>query len=90
MREGTEMKLYTCSAVDDALDTLIDIGYDCVQVSEGVLGCGHWICIAPDDRHYHFEFQEVYMNEWSSGHTVRKCRTLSNQQMQMIQTTECA
>lgn len=79
------MKLYSCTAVDDGLNNLTNMGYDCIQVSEGILGCGHWICVAPDDNHYHFEFKEVPINEWSSGHTVRKFSKLSKRQMQMIE-----
>ena len=43
---------------------------------EGVLGYGHMVLIAPPNTGktiwWNFEITEVYLNEWSSGHEVRR------------------
>ena len=70
--------LYTFRAVDDLRDRLVnEYGYNTIQLHEGVLGSGSFVCLAPDDKHYNFVVREVYINEWSSGHTVRRCAKIS-------------
>ena len=71
------MKLYSTSAISKALDFLANHGYDIITVTEGTLGYGHIIALAPDDNHYNVEIQEKYLNEWSSGHTVRNFSKIS-------------
>jgi len=40
-----------------------------VQTSEGVLGCGNWICEAPSKKTA--IIKEVYVNSWNSTHIVK-------------------
>lgn len=69
--------LYTYEAVDDMRDRLSGMGYTSIQLREGVLGSGDFVCIAPDEKHYHFIVREVALNEWSSAHTVRRSGKIS-------------
>ena len=70
--------LYSYTAIDSLISTLEnDYGYECCQIFEGTLGSGNWICVPPDDNHYYYIVSEVYLNEWSSAHKVRKCSKLS-------------
>jgi len=69
------MKVYDYKAVDSLVfGKLAPLGYD-IHVVPGSLVDGY-ICISPDDDKYHFLAQERYLNEWSSGVTVRRCRKL--------------
>lgn len=65
-------QLYSCKAVQETIDTLTGKGWDMLQLDEGGVGYGHIVLLAPDDQHYNFEITEVYLNCWSSGHTIRR------------------
>ena len=65
------MKRYSYKAAEQAIEYLASMGYTPIQVDDGTLGIGHWIILAPDDKHYNVEIQEHYLNEWSSYHTIR-------------------
>lgn len=65
------MKKYSVSAIDSLLASAQKEGYTIVQIEEGTLGHGHILLLAPRPDWYNAEIQEVYINEWSSAHTVR-------------------
>lgn len=82
-------KLYSYKAVDELRDRLRDeLGYTSIQLREGVLGSGDFLCIAPDDKHYHFLIREVYLNEWSSAHTIRRLSKISKALQNEIEKAE--
>ena len=63
------MNIYGYSEVVKFInEKLLPQGYD-VHEFEGVL-VDSYICIAPDEKHYHFIFWEKYLNAWSSGLTM--------------------
>jgi len=66
------MKKYSVSTIDKLLAAADKEGYTIVQVTEGTLGHGHILLLAPFPDWYNIEIQEVYLNEWASAHTVRK------------------
>lgn len=69
------MKVYNYQSVEKFInERLVPLGYE-VHVIEGSLVDGY-VCVAPDDGKYHFLFKEHYLNAWSSGITMRKCRRL--------------
>lgn len=69
------MKVYSYKAVDDfVFGKLAPLGYD-IHIMPGALVDGY-ICVAPDASRYHFIAKEHYLNSWSSGVTVRRCRRL--------------
>ena len=81
--------LYTYKAVDDLRDRLRnEHGYTSIQLREGVLGSGDFLCIAPDDKHYHILVREVYLNEWSSAHSVRRLSKISKALQKEIEKAE--
>lgn len=61
-------RLFSQAAVSAAIDELIERGYSIAPLPCSLLDpC---VAIAPDDKHYHFIFDEVYLNEWSSAYRV--------------------
>lgn len=72
------MNLYSYTAVENLINTLMEnANYEVVQLNEGSLGYGDLVLIAPDENHWNFVVREVAINEWSSGHTVRRCKKIS-------------
>ena len=79
-----KQNLYDYEEVDSLIGRLSEQKYDCHQIDEGTLGSGNWICVAPDDEHYHFIINEVYVNPWCSAHTIRRTRRLSKRNIALI------
>lgn len=69
--------LYSWRDINDFINARIERGYEAVQLNEGTLGIGDWVLIAPDETKWNYIIREVYLNEWSSAQTLRKCRKLS-------------
>lgn len=68
--------IYSYQSVEQFInDKLIPEGYEIVIIPGALVDS--YICIAPDERHYHFIFREQYLNEWSSGLTKRRCKKLT-------------
>lgn len=63
------MKIYTNKTVQDVIDNYIKKGGEIIEVVEGCLGYGTTICIGSGLKST--IIQEVFLNEWSSGHTIR-------------------
>ena len=76
--------LYSSSMIENFINSLNNEGFDCYCIDEGVLGMGHWICLSNAPQKWNFEIKEVYLNEWSSAHTIRKFRKLSKRQDALI------
>ena len=70
------MRIHSMKVAERALAFLEENGFECIQVEEGTLGIGHWICLSHDDR-YNVEISEVYLNCWSSGYTMRNFDKIS-------------
>ncbi len=64
------MKTYTLEAVDRFIAKYIEKGGQIINIAEGSLGYGKILLIAEGMRSS--IVNEVYLNEWSSGHTVRQ------------------
>lgn len=77
--------LYTISSTEDFISSMIEKGWEAVQLNEGTLGIGYWVLIAPDDKHYNFVIREVYYNMYSSVQTIRRCRKLSQKILKEIE-----
>ena len=77
------MKYYSTSAVTDFIRKAEKIGYTVIQIEEGTCGHGHAICVPPEG-HYWFEIHEHYVNEWTSGHTVRRTAKASKRMLNDI------
>jgi hypothetical protein len=80
--------LYTINSTDAFISKLCRQGYEAIQLNEGSLGIGDWVLIAPDEKHYNFVIREVYLNEWSSAQTIRRCAKLSQRILKEIEEAE--
>jgi hypothetical protein len=69
--------VYTGKSTQSFIDQMIDKGYELVQLREGVCGLGDLVLLSNDEQKYNFVIREVYLNEWSSGHTMRKAAKIS-------------
>lgn len=78
--------LYTISSTENLIRELTENqGYELIQLSEGVLGCGDCVLLAPDENHYNFVIREIPLNEWTSGQTIRRCARISKAIQQEIE-----
>lgn len=73
----TRQALYSISSTEEFIASMIERGWECVQLSEGSLGIGDCVLIAPTERHWNFIIREKFLNEWSSAQTIRRCKKLS-------------
>jgi hypothetical protein len=63
------MKIYTNEVVQNLIDNYIKKNGEVIEVVEGCLGYGTTICFG-DGLKYTI-IQEVFLNHWSSGHTIK-------------------
>lgn len=63
------MTLYTLSACQELMNHYINKGGEVITLEEGCLGLGEVICYGEGLKTT--IIKEVYLNEWSSGHTIR-------------------
>jgi len=64
------MKIYTLNACEKVMQKYIDLGGDVETIKEGVLGLGTVVLTA--ENYKTVVIKEIFLNEWSSGHTVRQ------------------
>ena len=76
--------LYCLSVVEGLMQKCMDLGYEFIEISEGTLGYGHMILLSHDENYMNVEIQERYINEWSSGHYIRKFTKISKRQQALI------
>jgi hypothetical protein len=61
--------MYNYKEVDKLLQRYLSIeNSNVVQTSESVLGCGNWICTAPNKKTA--IIKEVFVNSWTSTHKI--------------------
>jgi hypothetical protein len=76
------MKLYTTTAVENLLQRYTDNGGEIVTVKEGSLGYGVTLCHGKNLKTA--VIKELYLNEWSSGHSIRLYRKVPQKYLQFI------
>ena len=69
--------VYTLESIDNLINKCTEKGYGIETCRDGVLGYGKIVLVSPDDKHWNFVIEEVYLNSWSSAHSVRRCREIS-------------
>ena len=79
---------YEVSEIEELLAHLEELGYERYNTYEGVLGCGNWICVAPDEEHYHFIIREIAVNSWQSLHKIQRKSKLSKADLAEIERYE--
>ena len=75
---------YNLSTVEALMQKCMDLDYEFIEIEEGTLGYGHMILLSYDDRYMNVEVTEVYLNEWSSGHNIRKFNKISKRIQKLI------
>lgn len=80
-----EKTLYTSTSVDELIAKYTEAGGQVLQMREGTLGCGDVLLYDETGKLYTFVIREVYINEWSSGHTVRKYRKIPAKYQAMVE-----
>lgn len=78
------MKRYTISSTEEFIRSMCDKGWNGIQLSEGVLGIGDWVLVAPTERNYNFVIKEIPLNSWSSAQTIRRARKISQRMQKRI------
>lgn len=78
-------RMYTTSVIQNLIQDAIDQGYEVLTVTEGVLGYGTTVLISPKPEWYNFVIQEHYLNQWSSGHTVRRTQKFGKKLLEQIE-----
>ena len=62
--------------VDEFIQKYIKAGGDAYQTEEGTLGSGNWILFDYAGKLKNFIIKEVYINCWTSAHTIRGYKKL--------------
>lgn len=66
------MKYYNLKTIDNLIQRYIEKGGKVVEIEEGTLGYGTLVLYNNGDKTLkEFIVKEKFLNEWSSGHTVR-------------------
>ena len=66
------MKIFTLADCEKLIETYVnDFGGQLTQIEDGVLGLGELVLHDAPGK-MTIVIKEVYLNEWSSGHTIRK------------------
>lgn len=66
------MSLYSYTYVDALIERYANKGGETLQTDEGCLGSGNWLLFDRSGRLKFIVIKEVYLNAWSSAHTIRK------------------
>ena len=75
-------KLYDCDYIAHLISQYSEKGGEVITIEEGTLGYGFMIMFG--DGLKTTIVKEVYINEWSSGHTVRMYNKMPKKYEQMI------
>ena len=77
------MKIYTNKVVQDVINNYIKKDGEIIEVIEGCLGYGTTICIGNGLKST--IIQEVFLNHWSSGHTIRMYNKLPKKYEKLLE-----
>ena len=77
--------LYPLRACKNLMAEYFEKGGCCETVEEGVLGLGTIICYG--DGLKTTIIKEIYLNEWSSGHTIRMYNKMPKKYRKMLNAT---
>lgn len=79
-------KIYSLETCEKLINTYIKKGGKVVTLQEGVLGLGVVLCFG--DGLKTSIIKEVYLNEWSSGHTIRMHNIMPTKYNKMLEKLE--
>ena len=75
--------MYTLGACEEVINRYINAGGEVLTLEEGVLGLGLVVCFGESLKTC--IIQERYLNEWSSGHTIRFYNKMPKKYAAMIE-----
>ena len=75
--------LYTLKACDDIINKYINNGGEVIELEKGTLGYGLTVCFGEGLKTC--IITEKYLNEWSSGHSIRFYNNTPKKYEQMIE-----
>lgn len=75
--------MYTLEACEELMEYYAELGGDVVTVQEGSLGLGVVVCMAEGRKTA--IIKEVYLNPWSSGHTIRLYNKTPKKYLEMVE-----
>ena len=78
------MRLFSLKTVEKLIDNYINKGGTIINIEEGVLGYGKNILVGNELKTV--IITEVYINEWSSGHTLRFYNNTPNKYKKYLNT----
>lgn len=78
------MYVYTYKQVHALISRYIEKGGEALQTSEGVLGSGNWLLYDYNGRLKFIVITEIYINEWSSAHKIRKYRKIPKKYQKIL------
>ena len=65
------MNTYNLEVVEKLISTYLKLGGEMIEIEEGVLGLGK-ILLHSAPKKCSIIIKEVFLNEWSSTHTIRQ------------------
>ena len=71
------MKAYTLKAIEELIQRYLNFGGEVDTLEEGILGLGTVLLYGAPGKKV-IVIKEVYLNSWSSGHTVRMYNKMPN------------
>lgn len=74
--------MYTTTACEELINRYIEAGGEAVTIEEGVLGLGLVVCFGEGLKTA--IINEVYINCWSSGHTIRMYNKMPKKYEKML------
>lgn len=75
--------MYTLGVCEDIMDKYYEAGGEVVTLEEGGVGLGLVMCFG--DGLKTTIIREVYLNEWSSGHTIRMYNKMPKKYAKMLE-----
>ena len=78
--------LHSIEDLEALISRYEDEGGQVYRLGDESLGLGTVILTAPEELHlYSFIIKEVYLNEWSSGHTLRRYHKLPKKYKELVE-----
>lgn len=75
--------MYSLEACEKLMEEYYQRGGECVTLEEGSLGLGLVLCYGENLKTT--IIKEVYLNEWSSGHTIRMYNKMPKKYEKMLE-----
>lgn len=78
------MKYYSCTSMDNFISRYIERGGQAYCIDDGVLTSGDWILFDTRGKLKFCIIKEVYINDWSSGQTIRRYKKLPKKYKELL------